>query len=190
MVGPTETEVKIRLSEKAKALERLRHAGFRESVARLFEANTLYDTPDGQLRKKETLLRLREAGNRSVLTWKGPGIPGAAHKSRTELETSIGSAQTIAQIFHQLGFQPAFRYEKYRTEYTRPGSAGVVTIDETPIGDFMELEGAGEWIDETAALLGFRPDEYVLESYGKLYIAECERCGVQPTHMVFASTSG
>ncbi len=26
-----------------------------------------------------------------------------------------------------------------------------MTLDETPIGDFLELEGPGEWIDETAA---------------------------------------
>ncbi len=189
MAAPMETEVKIRLDEKAAALDRIRAAGFRESVPRLFEANTLYDTQDAQLRQKEMLLRLRQADNKAVITWKGPGIPGP-HKSRPEVETAIGSAETMSQIFHHLGFEPVFRYEKYRTEFARPGAEGVITLDETPIGDFLELEGPADWIDQTADLLGLSPQQYVLDSYGKLYIADCERRGVRPTHMVFASTPG
>jgi adenylate cyclase class 2 len=134
------------------------------------------------------LLRLREVGDKSVITWKGPSIPGP-HKNRPEIEMTLGSAETMARIFHQLGYEPAFRYEKFRTEFIRPGSPGVVTFDETPIGDFLELEGPAEWIDQTAEQLGFRRNEYILDSYGTLYVADCQRRGVQPTHMVFAETS-
>lgn len=189
MTAPTETEVKIRLSDRARAIDRIRAAGFHESVPRMFEANTLYDTPDKHLRQSEMLLRLRQAGNKSVITWKGPGVPGR-YKSRTEIETTLGSTETMAQIFHHLGYEPSFRYEKFRTEFTRGDAPGVITIDETPIGDFLELEGAGDWIDQTAAQLGFSPEQYILDSYGTLYIADCERRGVLPTHMVFASTPG
>jgi adenylate cyclase class 2 len=189
MNGPTETEVKIRLQNKAAVLERIRAAGFRESVPRQFESNTLYDTSDRRLRNQQMLLRLRKVGDKSIVTWKGPGVPGP-HKIRPELETPIGSAEIMTQIFYQLGFEPVFRYEKYRTEFARDRQPGVVTLDETPIGDFLELEGPGEWIDKTADLLGFSPDRYVLDSYGKLYIADCESRGVQPTNMVFASTPG
>jgi adenylate cyclase class 2 len=135
------------------------------------------------------LLRLREIGERSILTWKGTGIAGP-HKIRPELETPVGSAETMAQIFHQLGFELVFRYEKYRTEFTGDHKPGVVTLDETPIGDFLELEGPGEWIDKTADRLGFSADQYILDSYGTLYIADCKSRGVQPTNMVFASTPG
>jgi adenylate cyclase class 2 len=189
MITPTETEIKIRLDDKTRALGRIHAAGFGQSVGRLFEANTLYDTAEKQLRKQEMLLRLREVGDKSIITWKGPGVPGP-HKSRPEIETPVGSAAVMAQIFHHLGLEPVFRYEKYRTEFTRPGAPGVITLDETPIGDFLELEGPAAWIDETAGLLGFSRQQYVLESYVKLYVAECERRGVQPAHMVFASTPG
>jgi adenylate cyclase class 2 len=189
MIGPNETEIKIRLQDKAAALDLIRGAGFHESVPRLFEANTLYDTPDQRLRTKEMLLRIRQAGETSIVTWKGAGIPGP-HKSRPEIETPIGSAESLSQIFRHLGFEPTFRYEKYRTEFTAADHTGTITLDETPIGDFLELEGPAAWIDQTAALLGFSPQQYILDSYGKLYIAECERRGVQPAHMVFASTSG
>lgn len=189
MTAPTETEVKISLDGKTAALDRIRAAGFRESVPRQFEANTLYDTPGKQLRQKEMLLRLRQIGDKSIITWKGPGIAGP-HKSRPEIETLLGSLDAMSQILQQLGFEPVFRYEKYRTEFSRRDAPGIITLDETPIGDFLELEGPSAWIDQTADLLGFSPRQYILDSYGKLYVADCERRGVPPAQMVFASTPG
>jgi adenylate cyclase, class 2 len=187
MTGGTETEVKIRLSNLSGITERLQNSGFAMSVPRQFESNTLYDTNDRTLAGKRMLLRLRQAGNQGVITWKGPGAPGS-YKIRPELETSIGSIEILQQILQHLGYEPSFRYEKYRTEFRdRDGEGGVVTIDETPIGDFLELEGPGAWIDRTAQTLGFSPGDYVLDSYGRLYLADCERRGVEPANMVFAS---
>ena len=187
--SPIETEVKISVLNSADLLARLHSAGFHESVERQFEANTLYDTPENRLRQDGTILRLRQLGNHdSAITWKGPGAPGP-YKSRPELETTVGSIQTLHQILTSIGFRPSFRYEKYRTEFRSDDMAGVVTLDETPIGIFLELEGPGDWIDKTAKVLGFSRKAYILESYGKLYIADCERRGVEPTHMVFPSGS-
>ena len=186
VAGGTETEVKIRLASPSGVAERLQAAGFAVSTPRLFESNTLYETADGSLARNGMLLRVREVGEKAVITWKGPGVPGP-YKSRPELETAIGSAQTLNQILDHLGYRPSFRYEKYRTEFARAGDDGVVTLDETPIGDFLELEGTGTWIDATAAKLGFSRADYILESYGRLYLADCERRGVEPGHMVFAS---
>jgi adenylate cyclase, class 2 len=186
MKNATETEIKLRLYDRAAVLDRLPRLGFRVSVPRQFEANTLYDTNDQALRKKEMILRLRAVGDNRVITWKGPGEPGP-HKSRPELETSVGSLETFDRIFDKLGLHPVFRYEKYRTEFSSGDAPGVITLDETPIGDFLELEGPGDWIDRTADQLGFSPKDYILESYGRLYLADCERRGVQPAHMVFAS---
>ena len=186
VTGDTETEVKIRLVDASAIVDRLQAAGFRVSVPRLFEANTLYETKDGSLARNSMLLRLRQVGDKAVITWKGRGVPGP-YKSRPELETTIGSAEVLQQILGQLGYYPSFRYEKYRTEFLRGEAEGVVTFDETPIGDFLELEGPGAWIDATAARLDFSRADYVLDSYGRLYLADCERRGVEPGHMVFAS---
>ncbi len=186
--GLTETEVKIRIPDPVVILARLHSIGFRESVPRQFEANTLYDTAESRLRQESMLLRLRQFGDHGVITWKGPSAPGP-YKSRPELETSIGSVQILHEILTCIGFGPSFRYEKYRTEFQSDDAAGTVTLDETPIGIFLELEGPGDWIDRTARALGFSRESYVLESYGRLYIADCERCGVKPSHMVFPSGS-
>jgi adenylate cyclase class 2 len=186
MKGANETEVKIRLKDARAIGERLRDLGFAVSVGRQFEANTLYDTEDRALAQKSMLLRLRQTGDQGVITWKGPG-EASPYKSRPELETSAASIETLGKILEQLAYRPSFRYEKYRTEFRQGDEAGVVTLDETPIGDFLELEGEGKWIDETARKLGFSRADYVLESYGRLYLADCERRGVEPGHMVFAS---
>jgi len=180
-----ETEVKIRLTDTADAKLRLSGASFAISVPRRFESNTIYDTPDLTLRNSQMLLRLRQVGTESIVTWKGPYRAGP-HKTRPELETSVGSLETFRQILHALGYDPSFRYEKFRTEYQQPSLPdGTVTLDETPIGDFFELEGPADWIDRTAALLGFDRGAYVLESYVRLYVNDCAAKGVEPSNMIF-----
>jgi adenylate cyclase, class 2 len=186
MTSAEETEVKLRVPEERSAFERIRAAGFQVSVPREFEANILYDTEDRALLRQGMLLRLRQAGEREVITWKGRMVPGP-HKSRPELETTVGSLRTVAQILGELGYQPTFRYEKFRTEFRAAEGEGVVVLDETPIGTYLELEGPGEWIDETAAKLGFSRTDYVLDSYGTLYRNYCAERGLQPKDMTFAS---
>jgi adenylate cyclase class 2 len=89
-------------------------------------------------------------------------------------------------VFARLGLEPMFRYEKYRTEFQRQDEDGVVTVDETPIGNFIELEGEPDWIDTVAGELGFNERDYSTTSYGRLYLEHCERAGVPAGHMVFA----
>jgi adenylate cyclase class 2 len=184
----TETEVKIVVTDLASALSSIERNGFRVCVDRTFEANTLYDTPGRDLRSRGVLLRLRQFGESNVITWKGQTEAGP-YKIRPELETSIGSIAVMHHILERLGYEPVFRYEKFRMEFRQPGStdSGVVTLDETPIGNFLELEGPGDWIDQTARALGYEADRYVLESYGGLYLAYCERHGLEPGNMTFAS---
>ena len=187
MVSPTETEVKIKLSDSLAILERLERAGFTLSSPRQFESNTIYDSPDHKLRQAEMIIRLRRAGDKFVLTWKGPS-EGGKYKIRPEIETAVGSLEAAHNILRKVGFEPVFHYEKYRCEFThKENSSGVVTYDETPIGNFLELEGPGEWIDETASRLGFSENDHVLESYGRLYKAYCEQNHVDVRNMVFTS---
>ncbi len=182
-----ETEVKIRLADTVAATVRLADAKFTVSLPRRFESNTVYDTADMKLKHAEMLLRLRQVGGESIVTWKGPGTPGT-HKVRPELETTVGSFETFDRILRALGYAPSFRYEKYRTEFKQQpvGGEGVVTLDETPIGNFFELEGTPDWIDRTAALLGFERADYVLASYGRLYLDHCAAHGLEPANMLFS----
>jgi adenylate cyclase class 2 len=179
-----EIEIKLAVESAADARRRLRRAGFRSARRKVFEANTVFDTEALTLRTSSSLLRVREAAGAVVLTYKGPPKPGR-FKDREELETDVGSAQRFTAILARLGFRPVFRYEKYRAEYCQPGTAGVATLDETPIGVYMELEGSPRWIDTAAKKLGFTRDAYLTVSYGSLYFEWCRERGVKPSHMVF-----
>jgi adenylate cyclase class 2 len=163
-----ETEIKLRVDHHDEAESRLLGLGFAISKERVFERNLVFDTPEQTLRKSGTLLRLRDAGPHVTLTYKGVGEPGK-HKVREEREVRLENFDEMKVILERLGYQVTFRYDKHRTEYTRAGSEGTATIDETPVGTFMELEGAPEWIDSTAARLGFHESDYITESYAALY---------------------
>jgi len=179
-----EVEIKLAVKSAASARALLRRHGFLVIAPRVFETNTLYDTSAGDLRARGEILRLREIGRRTVVTFKGPPLTGR-HKIREELEFESSSSRQTALVWERLGFAPSFRYEKYRTELQRPREPGHVTLDETPIGIFLELEGPPAWIDRTARRLGFPPEAYITKSYGTLYLETCVTSGIRPSHMVF-----
>jgi adenylate cyclase class 2 len=182
-----EVEIKLAVPTAAVAARLLRSAGLRLAKRRVFERNIAWDTPAQELRNASRLLRVRQAGAKSTLTYKGK--PGKSkHKSREELELQISDASALSAIFERLGYRPSFRYEKYRTEYSDPRSGGTATIDETPIGVYLELEGSPAWIDRTAHRLGFTEQDYITSSYGRLYADWCKRQRATPGNMEFNST--
>jgi adenylate cyclase class 2 len=179
-----EIEIKLALPNAAEGRRLLRAAGFKLAKRRVFEANTLFDTVDGALGRAGTLLRVRRAGSHGLLTYKGPAAIGK-YKDREELEVEVADPARLEQMLAHVLFRPMLRYEKYRAEYKRPGESGVATLDETPIGAYLELEGAPAWIDRSARRLGFREDSYILASYLALYADYCRLRGKQPSNMTF-----
>jgi len=187
LIVPLETEIKIRISNVEAARKQLDALGYSVRAPRVFESNVIFDTAGGTLRARGELLRIRRAGDETLVTYKGPS-QGGPHKRREEIETTAADAGAIEEIFARLGFEPSFRYEKYRTEYSRHASPGVVTVDETPIGDYLEIEGPAQWIDATASELGYSPADYITKSYGTLYLEYCRAHRMEPSHMVFATS--
>ena len=179
-----EIEVKVPVADLASLIETLRSRGYAVSRSRHFEQNTIYDTPDGALRARGELIRLRHAGDDCIFTFKGRASV-ARFKEREEIESRLADPAEFALILNRLGYLQKFRYEKYRTEWARPGIPGVVMVDETPIGIFTELEGPPEWIDSEAAALGFSESDFTNLSYARLYEQHCRANSVEPSHMVF-----
>lgn len=180
-----EIEIKLSLPASLTKIRRtLRNAGFLIHKRRVFESNVLFDTHAHLLRDQGKILRVRRAGTTQVLTYKGAATPGR-HKRREELEVEISTTTGLEDILRQIGFEPAFRYDKIRTEYAKPHSAGKIMLDETPIGNFLEIEGSAKWIDQTARKLGFSPTDYITASYGSLYFTYCNERGIEPRNMVF-----
>ena len=189
---PIETEIKFRAGDIAALAQKLQSAGFTLQTPRSFESNVLYDTPDRQMRARTEILRIRSYAGRWTLTLKrlprsgpGPDSSDARHKHRIETETGIADGEALAEVFLALGLVPAFRYEKWRAEWT--DGEGHCVIDETPIGDYAELEGPSAWIDRTAAALGVDPAQYVTLSYGRLFDAWREEHSSSATDLTFAA---
>lgn len=179
-----EIEVKLRLPGAAAGRRLLRRAGFRLAKRRVLEANTIFDTSAWVLGRAGLLLRLRQCGGQAWLTFKGRAETGR-HKSREELEVELRDPATFARILSRLGFEPVFRYQKYRTEF-RQGD-GAAMLDETPIGDYLELEGEPEWIDAMAARLGFSVSDYITATYAGLYVGFRRQHPGSPADMLFAA---
>jgi len=192
-----EIEVKIAVPDRAALVRKLRRLGAKPDGARQYEMNALYDTRDGALARKAQMLRIRiehEAkGNAkrpgkaiggsagtpvrtpALLTYKGPSnrgqsARGGQYKIREEHEVTVSDANTMARLLELFGLRPWFRYEKYRAAYALPRIKRLkVDLDETPIGDFLELEGDCRAIDRAAEMLGFSAYDYIDRSYGALF---------------------
>ncbi len=182
-------------------------------TSKVHEENVIFDTPQGGLAKHGQLLRIRTETpevrgkpkttgpqQRVVLTFKQPMVQAAgaetgsassgSYKVRDEIEVEVAEGGNLTRIFEGLGMSGWFRYEKCRTTFRLPASKAwalglLIELDETPIGTFVELEGPAAAIDRAAAELGFSKHDYLSKNYLRLYMEECRRKGVQPSHMVF-----
>jgi len=180
-----EIEIKLRLPGKVEKMRRrLREQGFRPAKPRVKESNILFDNAKRTLRKHGKLIRVRVTGKQRVLTYKGPS-QASKYKKRPELEIHLPNGTRIETIFEHMGYHPVFRYEKFRTEYANSSTGGKVLLDETPIGNFLEIEGSPRWIDRVARLLGFSSHDYITRSYGYLYLAYCRERRMRPKDMLF-----
>jgi adenylate cyclase class 2 len=187
---PVETEIKFRVDDLSGLAFHLQAAGFTLQTPRSFESNTLYDTLDRQMRARTEILRIRNYAGRCLLTHKrlpdvGPGED--THKHRIETETEVSDGDALAQVFHSLGLVPAFRYEKWRTEWH--SGEGHCVVDETPIGNYAELEGPADWIDRAAALLAVNPADYITLSYGRLFEVWREQHGSSANDLTFTAVA-
>jgi len=190
MAPHTEIEIKLEVHDPTLLKRRLRQLGFRVLKARHFESNVLLDFRGAHLRKSRCLLRLRAARGQGVLTFKGAPIRSGRYKVRPEIETEVADGDRMRQIFEHLGLREAFRYEKYRTILAPTLPAGSkpkaeLVYDETPIGDYIELEGPKRWIDRVAKQLGYNRNDYISRSYAALYLSRCRERRIKPGNMVF-----
>ena len=191
----SEIELKFPVLDPGSLQSRLPQLGFQLETSRTFEQNTLYDTAARDLRGRRQVLRIRKYGGICTVTHKrqpeGEPVDTLRYKVRVETETTVADCEAIAEIFHQLGYSPVFHYEKYRSEWSHSGGETLeakahLVVDETPIGNYAELEGPTAWIDRTLAELGVDPATCLTDSYGKLFLDWRQRTGSQAENLTFA----
>ena len=186
-----ETEIKLEVSNAKETRRRLTQLGFRPILARHFESNILFDYPDLRLRKRRCLIRLRFMGDQALLTYKGAPLQSRDYKIRPEFESKVDDGHRVHEILLHLGLREMFCYEKYRTIYAPRGKRDVtdgphLVFDETPVGNYIELEGSQRWINEVARQMGYTRKDYIKESYAALYRKRCAAEGKTAGNMLFA----
>lgn len=179
----TEIEVKLRLDTLTGIESRLTAIGARLVRPRELEDNQLYDFPDFSLKTRGALLRVRIQQSGSTLTYKESARVEAGAKVRDELEVGVTSGESTAAIVAKLGMRALFRYQKYRASYAFDDL--VITVDETPMGSFLELEGPPILIDEVAGKLGYKASDYIAKSYLALYQDHLKAKGMPLRDMLF-----
>ncbi len=177
-----EREIKLQFASAAEARDAILRTRATLLRGRRLQEDCLVDTADERLHSRRSVLRVRTDQGRSLLTYKGPVQP-SPFKLREERETVVADGETMLYILEQLGFTVWFRYQKYREEFGALDA--IITLDETPIGTFVEIEGSEQAIAAIAVDLGRGPADYILDSYRGLYVQHCAAAGKPVGDMVF-----
>ena len=168
-----EIEVKLAIRSLQRLRRDLLEMGCKETVPRSLERNWTWDFPGQPLRQQGKLLRVRQFAGRCLLTFKGAARQSRHFKIREERETEVQDPETLGVILGRLGLDVFFRYEKFRTSYSlrlRGMRRSVdLSVDETPIGNYLEIEGREADIHRVAEKLGFEEDAFIKESYLALF---------------------
>jgi predicted adenylyl cyclase CyaB len=184
-VSTLEIEVKLEVSDVAGVPARMAELGARLLHPREFEDNELYDFPDRSLMGRGSMLRVRRVARQTLLTYKDRPRTEAGMKIREEVETHLEASQAapLAETFRRMGMVVIFRYQKYRTTWSMDEI--LVTLDETPIGAYFELEGGRDGIDTLATRLGYSAADYLPLSYRDLYTGWLARNQGPTDRMIF-----
>ena len=178
-----EREIKLRFDSAGEARAKLLALGATPLHGRRLQEDALLDFEDERLRLQRSTIRVRSEGGKSLLTFKGPVLPGEI-KVREEHETVVADGSALLAILESLGLHIWFRYEKFREEFEADDL--IMAVDETPVGVFVELEGGEAAIRATAQALGRTPADFITDSYRFLFLQHRDANGLAGHDMVFA----
>ena len=183
-----EIEVKLYVRDLKKIELRLHDLKAQLIQPRIREINFRYDLPDGSLRAKGQVLRLRHDTN-AILTYKGPSDIIDGVFSRTELETTIGDLETAQHILKALGYVQILIYEKYRAIYELNDCH--IMLDELPYGDFVEIESFdASTIRKMTLIMGLNFEAAVGAGYSRIFENYNSKYGFPPSDLTFDALRG
>lgn len=175
-----EIETKIPISSLSQLKSRIVSLGFSLKQRRVLERNIVYDFRDNRLKKMDYLFRLRESGGQVILTFK-KSRNHSAHPSlkiRDEIDVNISCSERMHAICQGIGLKPVFIYEKYRTTFAK-GEIHLM-IDETPIGNFLEVEASKKDIEDLLPKLDAKMEDCLSLTYWELFRQKSKK-----KHMLF-----
>ncbi|MBZ0283029.1 MAG: class IV adenylate cyclase [Anaerolineae bacterium] len=187
MPNYTETEIKLYVPDLEAVRERLESAGAELIVPRVFERNVRYENADKTLTPRGMVVRLRE-DTHARLTYKEDKSLEDGISTRFEAEVEVSDFGVMETILGKLGYMPFLSYEKYRTTYALDGAE--VVLDEMPYGNFVEIEGTREGIEQLVGKLALGDAPRFGESYTALFERVKQKLGLTFTDLTFAHFEG
>lgn len=183
-----ETESKFLVGDLGKIEQRLIAIGAVCVEPRAFEYNLRFDDDANSLSAQRRVLRLRKY-NDARLTYKGPGEMVGRSLQRAEIEFVVGDFENARLFLWELGYHESAIYEKYRAMYQLKDS--LITLDEAPIGNFVEIEGENyKGISDLARLLNLDPEKAIPYSYQGLFEKVNRDLGLGLKNLTFAEFEG
>lgn len=183
-----EVEAKFHVSDLFRIAARLAELSAEVEHPRVLEQNWRYDTSDRSLEANWQILRLRVSHN-VMLTYKGRSEAVDGTSQRPEYQTEVGDVAQTRLLLKALGYEVSGYYEKYRTEYRLDGM--MITLDEMPFGDFVEIEGESvPAIQKLAADLGLDWEANITENYMLLFERMKQVLGLEIEEISFEALAG
>lgn len=178
-----EREAKFYVSTLYAVKARLKEAAARQLRPQVHELNLRFDTPSGDLTSTYQVLRLRQ-DDQVRLTYKGPGDVEQGVSVRKEIEFIANNFDAARLFLEALGYRVQFIYEKNRSKYEMEEVE--IVLDETPLGNFVEIEGPdGNSIQSAADLLGLKWEARSNKSYLALFDLVKVALGLEFRDMTF-----
>jgi len=166
-----EIEVKFLDIDQKSIEKKLKRLGAKKEFDKFYKSK-VFDYPDFRLDKKFSFIRLRDEGDKIVLTFKkrlGTKKTGENDDGMLEHETTVGNFEETTDIFIAAGFVQKYYAEKRRIRYLLNGVE--FDIDFCPmLKPYLEIE-AKSWedIDKAINLLGLNPKDKKIFSATQIY---------------------
>lgn len=148
-----------------------------------FQRTIRMDTPDHDLEKQGTFLRVRTGGKNIVTLKKKIKTDGDVFERR-ELETEVKDPEMLADIFANLGFTKRYIMEKYRIDYEYKNTK--ISLDELPFGVFVEIEGEPADIKNVANELSLDLLNKIVVTYWDLFEKYKKKTNLKGENIVFS----
>jgi predicted adenylyl cyclase CyaB len=159
----TEIEVKIRIDDPKAARDKAQALGAAITRDRRLEHDAFFDFAPPVLVPARRTLRLRVVGKWAALTFKGEPRKSRSFKVREESWTQVRDPKELRKILKALGLRETFAYRKHRTMLRTARLS--ICVDETAVGNFLELEGERHEIVRFARKLGYKRADFITLSY-------------------------
>lgn len=169
-----EIEVKFLNIDKEALEKKLIEIGA-QKVGDFFYKRQVFDYPDLSLDKKGAWIRLRDEGEKIMLSFKQRlGMQGNSgnDEGMKEIEFAVSDFDETAKFLYELGLANKFYFENKRTRYEKEGIE--FDIDEWPLlKPYLEIE-ADSWeeIDKAVGWLGLDKSEMKKFSTTQIYALE------------------